>query len=167
MHLGRISEQGPAAGLLVELACCLPLVDVAAARIQGHISGLPLQHEQCVGGAGETIGAADHVEGVVSVHFAYMMGDDDRDPALVSNPVQVSECSIVGGVGGRVRLCHRPKLFKRIDHDEGRVLDRIAPFENVGYATSVCSSPLGGKKQVTGPISLWPQLGQSTLQTPL
>src|SRR5258705_12322730 len=84
----RFAEQRPAAGVLVETARGLPLLDVSATGMQGHVPCLSAQNEDGVGSARQAVRSADHIEGIVRVHFADVVNNNDCNPSSMGQLVK-------------------------------------------------------------------------------
>src|SRR5258705_10708418 len=92
----RFAEQRPPAGVLVETTRGLPFLDASATGMQGHVPCQSAQNEDGIGSARQAVRSADHIEGILRLHFADVMDNDDRNSSGVGQFVKPSNGKIVG-----------------------------------------------------------------------
>jgi hypothetical protein len=84
----QMVDDHPARASRIELHCGLALVYVPAGCVQRDAAGVPLQHQDRICGAGEAMTARNSVEGVVGIHFAGVVNQNDCDAVIMREPVQ-------------------------------------------------------------------------------
>jgi len=95
MHCFGFAEQRPPAGVLIEATGGFLLLYVASSRVQGYIAGLTSQNQDGVGSARKAVRSADHIEGIVRVHFADVVNNDNCDPSSMGQLVKACDGCVI------------------------------------------------------------------------